>query len=482
MNSLLQARALEQNAFEVLRLARSQRNGLAPINRIPPEVLALIPKYWNEDVRDRATVALTHVCQAWRDIFISNSTLWTNFDCEEIDKTLVYLHRSGSSPINVRLKRDEGLSPYDPFLQIIPQVAPRLKSVAIHGTSENIQEITAQLSYPTPLLESLTIETNAESSPQRGPVITAKLFNGDLSSLRELHLRSIRTELPWRNMVNLTSFTLTYTAFSASPVGYLLDFFKTTPRLREVQLHYAAPTFGTQKGRLVSLACLKRMDITGGAPSLLLDHLLVPVGTKLSGTFPLPKSIGFSTLSRFRIHLHVRGPYPSIRFGGPHGNISIAPTTPHATTTCRVLESLAQYHKSHVERLRLAGGDLMRQDGCDFDPVLSSMTDLRSITISRCKTVSCFVTFLMSSDLCPNLEELILDPRADAGVFDIQAVTELAEKRALRGTKLKSVRIVSRDKTVQAGAVKLKEYVSHVECSPMVALASEYIDSGDEED
>jgi len=53
---------------------------------------------------------------------------------------------------------------------------------------------------------------------------------------------------------------------------------------------------------------------------------------------------------------------------------------------------------------------------------------------------------------------------------------------SLRGEIFKSVRIVSRDQSVQASALKLKEYVPHVECSPRVALASEDADSGDEED
>ena len=38
--------ALEQEASEVLRLVQSVQNTFAPINRIPPEILLLIPGYY----------------------------------------------------------------------------------------------------------------------------------------------------------------------------------------------------------------------------------------------------------------------------------------------------------------------------------------------------------------------------------------------------------------------------------------------------
>lgn len=231
------------------------------------------------------------------------------------------------------------------------------------------------------------------------------------------------------------------------------------------------------------------MDILGGGPpSLLLDHLLVPAGTRLTaqvdsrGSFHLPKSLDFlEELSRFRIHLHVREFYPSIRFSAPNCQISIIPATSPPATTCRVLESLAQLDPSNIERLRLADGDLMLRDGCDFYRALPKMSDLRSITISRCKNLSDFLPFLNSSAAF-NLEGLVIDPRVDGEKFNIQNVIELAARRASRGSELKSVKIVIWDKSVQRTAEKLQEHVSHVECSPRVALESDDVDNSDEED
>ena len=54
--------ALEQDAFEVLRLVRSIKNSLAPISRIPPEILSLIPDHYDKYRADQNLIALTHVC------------------------------------------------------------------------------------------------------------------------------------------------------------------------------------------------------------------------------------------------------------------------------------------------------------------------------------------------------------------------------------------------------------------------------------
>ena len=203
-------------------------------------------------------------------MFISRSSLWTEFDCEDEDKTRVYLERSKSSPINLTLGRDGGLPPRDPFFQIIPHAIGRLKSLIVYGTSEHLQDITAQLSQFAPLLENLGIHGGCESAPHRSPVLTPTLFGGDLSSLRELCLMSVRTELPWRNMVNLTAFALAHMPPGEISVRRVLDFLEGAPHLREAEFRITALTSGAQTERLVSLACLKWMEIDNCGPSSLL--------------------------------------------------------------------------------------------------------------------------------------------------------------------------------------------------------------------
>jgi len=142
------------------------------------------------------------------------------------------------------------------------------------GPSENIHVITSHLSHPAPILEHLSICCNGRML-HRHPALPPTLFNGDLSSLCKLFLVLVRAELPWRNMINLTSFTLSYTPPGTVSIGQLLDFFESAPYLEEVDHYFVTPTAGAQNCRLVSLAHLKHMYTEDDDPhSALLDHLL----------------------------------------------------------------------------------------------------------------------------------------------------------------------------------------------------------------
>ena len=446
--------------------------------------------------KDRGAIRLTHVCRAWRGIFVSQPSLWTKFDCRSVDKTHTYLERSKSSPINLSLNRDRDLSPNDPFLQIIPHVIGRLKYLSVKGKPENLQDVTAHLSRPAPLLEYLSVHGGCEYAPQRSPMLTSPLFDEDLSSLRELRLTSVRTELPWRNMVNLTSFTLAYMPPDEDSIRHLLDFFESAPRLSEVHLDATTPTSGAQNGRMVSLTCLKRMSILGSEPSsLLLDHLLIPIGAELTTRVdflgPLiedhfPRSLdNLRNLPDFtEIHLYAGDWHPRVQFSGPNGRVAMVPVVAQLSETTQVvLESLDRFDTSRVERLEMDHGDPFSGDL--FYQTLSPMRGLRTLTLSRCRNLHTFIDALHPSTsledvVCPELEELVLVLRLDREALDIDGIVEMAAARASRGAKLKSVRIVSHDEAMRTDALELKKHVSRVKYGPNAGGADD--DSEDDEE
>jgi len=98
------------------------------------------------------------------------------------------------------------------------------------------------MSCPAPLLERLTIDGCSVSWLYHNPTLTPALFNGDFSSLRRLCLQHVHTELPWRNMINLTSFALENVLSGDTSIGQFLDFFEGAPHLRNVRPHFATPT------------------------------------------------------------------------------------------------------------------------------------------------------------------------------------------------------------------------------------------------
>ena len=467
------------------------KNGLAPINRIPPEVLALTPDYWDRYQIIQALIPLTHVCRAWREVFVSRSSLWTDFDCEDADKTRVYFERAKSSLLNLRLERDGVISPHDPFLQIVPRAIGQLKSLSINGTLENLQYITTRLSRPAPLLERLVIDGGSDLGSGRNPVLKVNLFNGDLSSLRELHLLRVHTDLPWRNMVNLTSLMLDYFPPDGTSIGQLLDFFEGAPYLRKVRLGNATPTLGGQNGRLVSLAHLKRMDINGGGPSSpLLDHLIIPVGAKLGihvDSFGhttedhLPRSLGnLRNLPNFT-DVYVGEIYPRMRIRGPNGQLHM--TASNSDTTCLVIEFLARFDVSRTERLHIADGNHPFRG--PPHRVLFAMESLRTLILSRCVNSLTFAHVLnpntnsSNAVFCPKLEEIVFVPCAGRE-FNIGRVIAMAGARASRGMKLRTVRIIGGQNKVNLVAeLELRKHVSHVENGSEGDVVS---DESDEED
>jgi hypothetical protein len=426
--------------------------------------------------------------------------LWTDFDCGELnaDKARTYLERSKPSPIDVSLYEGCDLSLHGSFLQIIPHATDRLKSLGIEATQETLQDITAHLSRPAPLLEELFIDCGCKIMPHLNPTLTATLFNGDLSSLCSLTLKSVRTELPWRGMTNLTSFVLADTSPRDIPIGRFLDFFESAPHLRKIKLLVATPISGAQNGRLVSLVCLKWMEINGSEPpSFLLDHLIIPVGAKLQteGTSRgplietlLPRSLdNLRNLPNFtNIRLLIHKCYTQVQFIGPNGGVCMVPETRRVDTTCLALESLARFDTSKTERLEINRGNSPSSDP-PYQALLP-MRDLRTLTLSHCTSPDIFIHALdpdtspSGAVVCPKLEELVLVLRLDGETFDIKNVIEMAATRASRGAKLKSVRIVTHNESMQIDVLELRKHALHVECGPRVDVTDDDGDYFDEED
>ena len=122
----------------MLSLVRSIKNTFVPINRVPSEILSLIPGYSNND---KELVTLTHVCRGWREILTSRSSLWTSLNCMDVHKTLTYIGRSKSSPLDVRF--DDRTYGEDALLLVAPH-AGRLRSltVQVEATPINLLSFT----------------------------------------------------------------------------------------------------------------------------------------------------------------------------------------------------------------------------------------------------------------------------------------------------------------------------------------------------
>ena len=473
-------------------MVRSVRNNFAPINRIPPEVLSLIPDCWGRCDMDEVLIPLTHVCHGWRELFISRSSLWASLDCTDVEKTRAYIERSKSSPLEISLEKHEG-GTYrnDALLLVVPHIN-RLGSLTICGPSDVLPDLSNHLTCPTPLLRKLKI--NLDFDRDRAPGFPGTLFNGDLSSLHRLSLAGFTTNLPWRNLVNLTTFKLSHFPGTVDPpfVTRLLDFFASTPLLSNISLRHSIPnSSNAPPERIVSLPHLKELTSTSQrTQSALLNHLLIPNGALLEISFtfsgedsPIPENLPenldtFDNLSHITaVNLTFDGMEKFVRLNGPSGGLYMYGTWTAGnvsfshTLERRVFRSLDMFDLSKVQRLTITKSGSSLPDEIELSPIFQTlflMNDLRTLTLIECKNISIIDALnpeKNNSDtvLCPNLERLVLYVKKKER-FYLEELMEMASERDERYAKLSSVTIVSLDEMCSRKDVfKLRKCISRVE-------------------
>jgi hypothetical protein len=475
--------ALEQDAQEVLRLVRSVKNMFAPINRIPQEIFSLIPDYRD---MDEALVALTHVCCSWREQLISCSSLWSSLNCASVDRTRVYLERSKTSPLDICLG-GKGRAPFlhDAFLLTLPH-RDRLKNLYITALPNDLVELTKHFSHcRAPLLEKLRIHSFSMDSP----TIQAAIFDGDPSSLRELHLSGVFINLPRKTLSNLTTFNFLNVPRRKRSVTRLLDFFEQAPVLRKVTLYNAFPdTPDAPQGRIVSLPHLKLLHINDQpVHSILLNHLPIPPGTSLilefygDGESPISAYLP-STSSNLGNLSHVTSinlrcwPKMSIRLKGPDGGLYVRDyhwfdNAASLSVGDRVLRSLDHFSISATRRLTVTHYITPAPPEIEKSPICQTLlliNSLRTLTLTDCLNIP-FIFALNPNRIpskviiCPELEELVLYIKT-RDRFCSDELLEMVKERDSRGAKLSIITIACPQEFVPAREVdKLRGHVSSVE-------------------
>ena len=463
-------------------MVRSIKNTFAPINRVPPDVLSLIPGYCDTD---KELIALTHVCRSWREIFISHASLWTSLDCTNLNKTDAYIKRSRESPLQISLAERHC---NDAFLLTIPHIG-RLKDLALFGASRDIPNLLEYFRSPAPLLEKLDID----SWDLPITVVGNTLFDGNLLSLRELCLYGVLVDLSWKNLANLTTFDFRRAPGDKMSITQLLDLFEHAP-LREIKLKESLPdSSDAPVERVVSLPHLRLFRILAQPKhSILLNHLRIPIGASVILEFQfggerspipdyLPRSLdnlgNISHITSINFHF---GSGVYMRLKGPNGGLyvlgfwrdrDLAPPILYH----RILQSLNKFPISAAERLTITQYDTSAhpetEESGDYQALLR-MNNLRTLTLNDCIDPS-FVFALnpnrnaSSVIVCPGLEEIVLHIREQREVSIIDGLLEMAKERASRGAGLSTVVIVcSREFTQAVPAEKvfgLRKYVSRVE-------------------
>ena len=389
----------------------------------------------------------THVCRRWREILVSRPSLWTHLDCKNIEKTKIYIERSKNSLLEIHLGGRGMTRSWEPALLLAVRHIGRLKTLSASSwqppvTPALLQVLVERFSRPIPILRTLKIDLTHDYPPLTLP---GMLFNGDLSSLRELHLTAILVPLSWRGLENLTSFNLSHAPNRYSILAYLLDFFGSAPRLQDIELHNSVPTSSdTPPGRIVPLSSLRELRIIGcPANSILLDHLSIPSGATVTLVFsfsgripPIPPRIPDALDNLYNLS-HITavnlgfGPgQRAMQLNGPSGELYVRGewkregARRHAGTN-RLLRFVDRFDTSRCRRLSItrynSRPDLFTPIAmCAIYQLLLPMDDLHTLTLIKSNELPFILTLNpdKNSDktvLCPELEEITLYFREPRG-------------------------------------------------------------------
>jgi hypothetical protein len=240
---------------------RYLQNSFAPVNRLPPEVICLIPSSFRSK---RDLINATAVCRHWRNALLSSPDLWCDVDCSGSlgpRRECMFrecLQRSRSAPLNVRLTSVRYLPDITPHL-------PRFNSLEIQLTVEGqLAKIATHFSQPAPLLRGLTISAAALG---RGLLsLPPASFGGEFAALKTLRLTGFSVLKMPHHFPRLIRFDLQTPDATSLRIDAMLQVLEQMPSLEVLRVRFCpfrhSPVSFASSLRLVSLPKLKEVEIT----------------------------------------------------------------------------------------------------------------------------------------------------------------------------------------------------------------------------
>ena len=267
--------------------ARYLQNSFVPVNRLPPEVLGLIPASLHSK---RDLINATAVCRHWRNTLLSSPDLWCDIDCSGSRGPLrehmfrECLERSRTVPLNIRLTS----------VRYLPDITPhlaRFSALEIElAVPEQLGKIAAHFSHPAPILRRLSVSAVA-SWDQAGLSIPSGLFGGDFASLRSLRIRGFSALKMPQHFPHLTRFDLQTHDFTSFKTDVILEVLERMPLLEVLRVkfcpaHYPPPSFAPTL-RSVTLPKLREVELSSLDD---LDPILPPFIPPLLSALTLPSA------------------------------------------------------------------------------------------------------------------------------------------------------------------------------------------------
>ena len=444
--------------LKVLPKLRSLESILQPINRLPKDILILVPRffaneYWEHEKfpMNKPLITMTHVCRSWRNLLLSTPSLWTqiDFSTRKSKQAEGFLGRSGGQFLEIHqfFESEDGT---EPFLSTTLANTHRLRQLMIGSSIRRLERVLVQFTGPAPELKYLEI-ANDSNITNKDVKLPSTIFGGQLPKLVGLSLHYIRTDLRGFNFPSLTRFS--FTTGTMTSIGNPISFFEGCPVLEFIQicLSYMPQPPVTPPRKRVRLAAMKelRFDLTA-CTSGLLDHLILPSCTEmlLKGQFinkefddygnPAvrihPSSIDHLAVMR-GITKAVAMPHSCI-LSGPNGNLRIWCFQENRNNfDAEFFTSFAPISISGIKELWVGsttesyfGRIPWKQSAAGVRGAFEVLTKVEDLTIVSCETEPIFTTLdvkIGNTALLPGLRRLTI--YVGCGDLDIPGSCQIYE-------------------------------------------------------
>jgi hypothetical protein len=297
---------MQLEAKHALSTIHTLMNTFPKINRLPPEILALIPSFLTSD---KDLISTTHVCRRWRNTIIASPPLWSSLRNDTMHKDLVAasMDRCGDAPLEVS------------FSSKHKKNIPFLKRVVLHSSSistmripripwSQIAEISDAFDTPLPLLRDVVLGFRCDGAvtppPFRRPflagatnLVSLTLYDDSALSGTLLHFVT-----PTLTHLNISFISRTPT------VGELLELFRATPLIEDLRIHSSDDVLDPFNSPFpdwfepVDFPCLRDIHfdwITSRSQSTLLSHIQYPPGCSISMRFHAGSDVAPPTQNTF---------------------------------------------------------------------------------------------------------------------------------------------------------------------------------------
>lgn len=280
-----------QKLEDSIRSLKSRRNVLAPISRLPPEILSKIfafcasenpstgkPLHW---------IKVSHISRYWRAVALDSPSLWGNIVTTRPRWTEEMVKRSKMA----RLTLDADLSCVTPRIfeavQLVLQHITRISDLRLVASSATINRLVTGLPIDAPFLESLSLSVprNNRFGMDEDFTLPQSLFSGDISQLQ--HLELVKCNINWDSslLTGLTVLKLSDIPLLARPTtSQLLDVLEKMPAMEILHLHEVLPSVDDETmlsrvpDRIIALPHLSHIAVISTVPECtnLFKHITIP--------------------------------------------------------------------------------------------------------------------------------------------------------------------------------------------------------------